>query len=149
MKAQKNILSVLSVILLFSITACKNKKAEQEKLQTEVMNVHDELMGKMESIMNNKSALSLIENRLDSLKIVDASLDTAKLRLDIEKSKVTLTSSDDAMMKWMNDFNPDYSGKSEDQILDYLNKEKAKISVIKNKINQSLSNSDSLIIKYK
>ena len=106
-------------------------------------------MGKMDVMMSNKSALSLIETHLDSLKIVDSSLDTAKLRLDIEKSKAELSSSDDAMMKWMNDFNPDYNGKSEDQILDYLNKEKVKINTVKSKINQSLLNSNSIINKYK
>lgn len=129
-------------------TSCNNDKVEQKKAQDEVMKGHDELMGQMDKIMNNKSILNKMEQRLDSLKMKNSNLDTTKLRTDIEALKADLTSSDDAMMTWMNHFNPDYTGKKHQEVMDYLKDQKIKIDSVKTLFDQSLSKSDSLISKY-
>ncbi|MBU2267933.1 MAG: hypothetical protein KJ744_10885 [Bacteroidetes bacterium] len=113
------------------------------------MKTHDELMMDMDKIMNNKSALSQIQNKLDSLKQRNITLDTATLNSEIISIKSKLDVSDDAMMKWMNNFNPDDTGKTPSEIVTYLSAQKIKIDAVKTLFTKSLSKSDSLIAKYK
>lgn len=140
---------IISFILVISFHSCKDQKAEQKQLHEEVMKTHDELMIDMDKIMNNKSALSQIRSKLDSLKQQHLSLDTTSLNSEIISLKANLDVSDDAMMKWMNNFNPDYTGKTQPEIVTYLNAQKIKIDSVKTLFTQSLSKSDSLISKYK
>lgn len=146
-----NKISLYSFFIAFtfiSFTSCNNDKAEQKKAQEEVMKGHDELMGQMHKIMNNKSMLNKLESYLDSLKIKNPALNTAKLKSDIEALKADLTSSDDAMMTWMNHFNPDYTGKKHQEVMNYLKEQKIKIDSVKTLFDESLSKSDALISKY-
>jgi hypothetical protein len=145
----KVLIFTFSCILVISLHSCKDKKAEQKQLQKEVMKTHDELMMDMDKIMNNKSALSYIRSKLDSLKQQNIALDTISLNSAIISMKANLDGSDDAMMKWMNNFNPDYTGKTQPEIMTYLNAQKIKIDSVKTLFNESLSKSDSLITKYK
>ncbi len=138
-------------MLLTSIlwAGCQNQKAEQQKLQKEVIDQHDVLMLRMDLLQDNKSALSLIENNLDSLKNAKPDLDTIQLKTEIINLKLKLDSSDEAMMKWMNNFNPDYIGKSNEEIMSYLKDQKIKIDSVKTLFDQSLSKSGAIIQKYK
>ncbi len=125
---------ILFFIIIISIHSCKDQKAEQKQLHEEVMKTHDELMMDMDKIMSNKSALSQIRSKLDSLKNQNANLDTTSLNSEINSMKVNLDSSDDAMMKWMNNFNPDYTGKTSSKIMTYLSAQKIKIDSVKTSI---------------
>ncbi len=135
--------------MTLSFTSCKDQKAEQKQLQEEVMKTHDELMGQMDLLMKNKLALSKLELHLDSLISIKPTLDTAAFKSQIIEIKNQLISSDDAMMKWMNNFNPDYTGKSHEEIVSYLDNQKLKIDSVKILFKQSISKSDSILIKYK
>jgi hypothetical protein len=137
------------VFLLFALSGCQNQKAEQQKLQKEVINQHDVLMVRMDLLQDNKLALSLIESKLDSIKKVKPDLDTVQLKTEINDLKIKLTTSDEAMMKWMNNFNPDYTGKSHDEVMNYLKDQKIKIDNVKTLFDQSLSKSGIIIQKYK
>lgn len=145
---KKLFLSLSFILMIAFFTSCNNDKAEQKKAQEEVMKGHDELMGQMDKIMNNKSMLNKLESHLDSLKMKDPALDTTKLKSDIEALKADLTTSDDAMMTWMNHFNPDYTGKKHQEVMDYLKDQKIKIDSVKTLFDESLSKSDALISKY-
>jgi len=149
MKLNKRTYLIIFSILLISFTGCKDQKAEQKKLQSEVMEVHDVLMGEMDLIMKNKTELSNLQLYLDSLKKLDPTLDTVDFKIQIENLKKQLVSSDDAMMQWMNNFNPDYTGKSHEEILSYLNNQKIKIDSVKTLFKESLSKSNTLLVKYK
>ncbi|TKB97706.1 hypothetical protein [Pedobacter cryophilus] len=137
------------VFLLFALSGCQNQKAEQQKLQKEVIDQHDVLMGRMDLLQENKSALSLIENKLDSLKKVKPDLDTVQLKTEMIDLKIKLTNADEAMMKWMNNFNTDYTGKNHDEVMSYLKDQKIKIDSVKTLFDQSLSKSGAIIQKYK
>lgn len=137
------------IVAAFSLSNCNNQNPSQKELQSEVMGVHDSLMLKMEATMSNNSALSLIKSKLDSLKTINPGLDTTKISTEIKTVSAQLTAADDAMMKWMNNFNPDYTGKSKSEIIDYLKNQKLKIDSVKTLYQQSLSKSDSLLSKYK
>lgn len=138
----------LLTLLLINLTACVDPKAEQKKLQKEVMAVHDSLMMDMGKLSNSKEKLSLILTKLDSIKTSQSSLDTSNLKTTIFDAKLSLTKADDAMMDWMNGFNPDYTNKSEQEVEVYLKNQKTKIEEVKTLFKNSLFISDSIITKY-
>ena len=138
----------LFTLLLINLTACVDPKAEQKKLQEEVMAVHDSLMMDMGKLSNSKEKLSLILTKLDSIKTSQSSLDTSNLKTTIFDAKLSLTKADDAMMDWMNGFNPDYTNKSEQEVEVYLKNQKTKIEEVKTLFKNSLFTSDSIITKY-
>jgi hypothetical protein len=145
----KNCKEFLILILFFiSITACQNPKKTQEGLHKEVMAVHDSLMMDMGKLSDRKSKLSAILTQLDSLKIAQPSLNTTALKNTIFGAKLSLTKADEVMMDWMNDFNPDYTKKTELEVEIYLRDEKVKIEKVKTLFKNSLFTSDSLITKY-
>jgi hypothetical protein len=118
-KIKKGLIFIFGLTII-SFTNCKDQKAEQEKLQTDVMLVHDSLMMDMGKLTEKRMMLTKLTSNLDSLKKIDTSLDTTQIKTDIADQKLALSNADDAMMKWMNGFNPDYTGKSQEEIIKYL-----------------------------
>ncbi len=145
----KNSIIIILGVSIISFTSCKDQKAEQKKLQTEVMAVHDSLMMNMGKLTDNRMMLTKLSSNLDSLKKANNALDTNQIKIEITNQKLALTNADDAMMKWMNGFNPDYTGKSSEEIVQYLGSQKIKIDSVKTLFDQSLSNSNGLISKLK
>ncbi len=145
----KALIFIISFIVVVSIYSCKDQNVEQRQLYQRVMKTHDALMIDMDKIMDNKSALSQIQNNLDSLKQQNAALDTASINAKIKSMKESLDVSDNAMMKWMNNFDADNTGKTQAEIITYLTDQKIKIDAVKTLFTKSLSKSDSLITKYK
>lgn len=138
----------LSVFTLI-FTSCNNPKQQQEDLQNSVIAVHDSVMADMGKLMEKKAQLNGIMSHLDSLKISRPALDTAKLKVEFNQTIEQLASADDQMMDWMHGFNPDYSGKSHEEVMTYLNDQKAKINLVDRSIKRVLIKSDSLIAVYK
>jgi hypothetical protein len=124
-KIKKGLIFIFGLTII-SFTNCKDQKAEQEKLQTDVMLVHDSLMMDMGKLTEKRMMLTKLTSNLDSLKKIDTSLDTTQIKTDIADQKLALSNADDAMMKWMNGFNPDYTGKSQEEIIKYLKQKKKK-----------------------
>lgn len=140
-------LVILTSTLAF--TACTNHKKEQENLQQAVIAAHDSVMTDMNTLMEKKTQVKFILSHLDSLKTKNTSLDTMKVRTDLTLLNKDLATADDAMMAWMHNFNPDYTGKSHDEIMDYLNGQKEKINSVELIFKKVIIKSDSLITKYK
>ncbi|WP_017259233.1 hypothetical protein [Pedobacter arcticus] len=135
--------------LTFAFTACNNHKKQQEDLQQSVIAVHDSVMMDMGALMEKKIAANKMLTQLDSLKSKKTSLDTAKVRTDLTQVIKELASADDAMMTWMHNFNPDYTGKSHEEVMDYLNDQKLKINAVDSAIKSIIFKSDSVISKYR
>ena len=138
----------LFIMIALTLQACNNNKQAEQDLQKQVIAKHDSIMTNMDLLMLNKSKLNKISENLNLLKSKEPTLDTFDLKQNITNAKASLIATDDAMMNWMNNFNPDYTGKSHQEILDYLNNQKVKIDAVEKAFNQSISNSNSIILKY-
>jgi hypothetical protein len=136
------------LLFIIFLTACQTQVKTQETLHIEVMAVHDSLMMDMGKLSYRKAKLSVILTQLDSLKNAQISLDTLALKNQIFDAKLSLSKADDAMMDWMNGFNPDYTNKSNQEVESYLNLQKVKIDSVKTLFKKSLLYSDNLITKY-
>lgn len=115
------------------IIASCNSINEVEKLKTEVMAIHDEVMPEMGNLMNLKSQLKEKSSELDSL---DDSGDLEQLNLLIQN----LEEADEAMMDWMRNYKDPSNEMTENQALEYLKEKMKSIQEVKEKINTSKAN---------
>ena len=136
----------LSLVVL-SFFACNNKEAE-EILQAHIFEKHDDLMKKGEIIMQNKESLNKLLASTANADSASASLDTENFHQRVNLLNNDLTMADEAMMNWMNDFNPNFDGKTHEQIMAYLNKQQAEILKVELKTNKALKMSSTFLKKY-
>ena len=142
MKTKISILLLLCSLVIFS--ACENEKAIQEKLQKTVLDEHDIVMARMDEL--NESQLKLDQIKKDFPNLNNA--DTASLSASIDSVKKELSNADEAMMTWMHNFNPDYTGMSHEAVVNYLNQQRKSIDSVKVLFDNSLSRSKAIISKY-
>lgn len=110
-----------------------------QALYDQVMNVHDEVMPKMEDIYKIKSQLQeKIANSPDLVKERKESLEAMILNLD---------SASNAMMDWMHQFDPLPDTIDEEQARAYLESQMEKIKAVKEKMNTALEQAKEEAIK--
>jgi hypothetical protein len=131
----------VTCLALLSLAACKSESKEGvEKLETEVMAIHDEVMPRMEEIMQLKGQVS------DQLNKLDSTAKTAKLTAPLQDRlnegimiNKSLSEADSLMSEWMYQYKADtLKSLDESKATEYLNLEKEKISRVKEKTNQSI-----------
>lgn len=129
-----------TIVILFAglvLFGCNDDKKQETALLNDVIKTHDKLMADDDAIMKNKMELkSLAQSDAtikDSVVVYSKSLDDA----------------DNAMMAWMNKFSPDFTGKTHDQVMAYLNSQKTQILKLDTQINQAIATSNIYISKVK
>ena len=137
---------LLALFIILSFTACNDKESE-EILQAQIIETHDALMLKGETIMANKESITKILASVQTTNNVN--LDSEGFYKKANDLNASLTKADEAMMTWMNNFNPDFGTKNHTQIMEYLNRQKADIEKVETQINGAIKTSDDFIAQYK
>ncbi len=121
---KKIFLSIFTAVLLFN---CNSNSNNLDKLESDVMAVHDEIMPKMGEIMSLKSKLA------DKLKATDStSTNYSQVKAKIDSLNSLLTIADDGMMDWMEQYNADtLKVISAENGANYLKAQKEKIDAVK------------------
>lgn len=112
-----------------SITACNgggDEKQQEKQQQDTILKMHDAMMDKDELLLTNK-------NKLDTL-LKKYPTDTAKTH-QISTLIKQVEQADDAMQTWMHQFNPDYTGKTHVQIMEYLKSQQRQIIAVDSLLN--------------
>jgi len=128
-------ISVLLATLFFS---CKTDKKSVEELQADVIEVHDEVMPKMDDIMKLKAQLKLIKVDTSEVLPSDELVLVNNLIDNLEKA-------DKSMMNWMRNYDSLMEGMSEEEKLNYLMKEEAAIKLVKQKMLSAISEAKTFI----
>jgi uncharacterized lipoprotein NlpE involved in copper resistance len=136
-----------AALVLFCFFGCNNKESE-EILQAHIIEKHDDLMKKGDNIMLNKERLNKLLSKSEYADSASASLDTESFHKKVNDLNDNLTKADEAMMDWMNNFNPDFNGKSHEQIMAYLNKQQEAILKVEKQTDLSLEKSNSFLKQY-
>jgi TolA-binding protein len=147
----RNLVLLVVVVIIACNNAANNNSAPKAKTKTdsimdEVMEGHNGAMAKISKLHQTKNQIQQV---LDSI---------SKLPADVQKNSVhyktlldsafkRLTRADEAMDKWMNEFNMDSAANDVEKRSKYLESEKVKVSNVKDEIINSLQNADSLIKK--
>lgn len=135
--------------LLLVFTACKDTKKDEKKLESEVMEMHEKVMADGETAMQNKMKLDTLILKKDSIKKAFPALDTAAENKTMRELSSRILKTDDAMSDWMNKYNPDFRGKSNEQIIDYLTQQKKIVGQINTQYNSVIQASNQYLLKYK
>lgn len=117
----------LWAISFFTIACESGSKNELDKLEAEVMAVHDEIMPKMGDIMALKEGLAANLKKTDS-----TSANYRKIKQETDSLSYLLTDSDNGMMDWMDQYNADtLKAISAEDASKYLLDQKLKINIVK------------------
>lgn len=128
----------LTAASLIMLSACKDTKKQEKDALNDVIKIHDEAMAKDEQAVKNKMLLdSLLKDRTIT--------DTVKARAALS----ALTEADHGMEEWMHQFNADYTGKSHEQIIRYLNDQKKQVNQMNRQLAKAVNQSNQVITTYK
>lgn len=111
---------VLSLPLLLS--SCDSPKAKEEALAKQVLELHDEVMPKMQDMMRLRKELKKQKSTLDSTSLENATIDTLILNLE---------NADKGMMDWMHNYNGGQNLYTHEEVMNYLEAEKEKMAKVK------------------
>ena len=146
---------ILALLIAVAITACNNAannnstpkaKTQADSLMDEVMEGHNVAMAKISKLHQTKNQ---IQQALDSISKLpgNAQKNSVHYKTVLDSAFNRLTRADDAMEKWMSEFNMDSASNDPEKRIKYLESEKVKVSTVKDEIIISLQNADSLIKK--
>ena len=125
----------LSILLLIMIVACSKPSNQSDEgsdegednptqaLYDQAMNIHDEVMPKMEDIYKIKSQIQ--EKIANSPNLVKERKET------LERTILQLDSANNAMMDWMHEFNPLPDSVDEEEARAYFENQIEKIKKVK------------------
>ena len=141
MKSFKYTILILTT-LLFSCG--NNQKTDEKKLEKqlydEVIEIHDEVMPKMSTILALERQLKEKIQELDS-----ASPDeTAKIEL-LKNQIPKLQEADEAMMQWMRNFQVNQEGWSHDSVMSSMGHEKDRITIVREKMLETITETEQLL----
>lgn len=136
----KPILSLTLLALVF-FTSCVDKEKEaQNNLFKDVMAVHDEIMPKMDDIMNFKKQLKQKVEDFSAVQPVDSAAIS-----ELQQAIADLDNSHDEMMGWMRQFNRNFEGMVNEDILSYLNGQMDKIKKVGEVTNAALKQAEEML----
>jgi hypothetical protein len=126
----------LLALLVVTLNACTDNKAEEKALLNDVIKIHDKVMMADEALMKNKMQLDTISKQVSPI---------ANDNATIKSLSKKLVDADTAMENWMHKFDPDFTGKSHDDIMNYLNQQKKQIVAIDSQIKVAVNESDNYL----
>ena len=129
--------AIISTAFLL-LTACTDSKKQEKDELEQVIKIHDEAMAKSEQAIKGKMLLDSLAKANSNLK-----------NTDINKIVSDLSTADAAMEDWMHQFNADNTGKSHEQIMQYLNDQHKKVADVNDRLKSAIEQSEKFISTHK
>jgi len=128
--------TLLITACLFAF-GCTDHKAEEKASLDQVLRIHDKVMQADEQLMKDKM-------KLDTLLKRSAGKDTSGNQ-QIRKLESQLVKADAVMENWMHKFDPDFTGKPHEYVMDYLAKQKREITDIDSQMKAAVNTSEAYL----
>lgn len=109
----KNILKLSFFLVAILLVSCTSKEKDIEKLKSETIAIHDEVMPKMDDIMKLKKALKAKKDTSEDVK-----------PNQVQDLILALEEADEAMMNWMRNYDPRMEAMSDEEKIAYLKRQK-------------------------
>lgn len=147
MKIKILLVALTAIAIACNDTGTKDtldKKAKADSLQNEVIEGHDIGMAKMPKLRRTRDA---VDHKLDSLRSVPAVKIDSAYTQELQQVRNLLIDAEGHMNNWMENFKLDSANDNLDVRIKYLEGEKATVTVVKDKILNSLQRADSILAK--
>ena len=138
----KPFVAALSLVLL--LAACTDRYKQVEELQTEVLDLHDTTMLKMDALYTTLDRLKPLRDSLSS----DSMSPSAQLD-EVVEAMTMLRKADDAMMDWMAEFKPVEKDDPIEESIAYLEEQKKSIIEVDRQMDESMENGERVLAKLK
>ncbi len=140
----------LSYILLLcaGLASCKSQPDYKESRE-EVIKVHDVVMADQGKVVDQQMQLEALLKDMVALKQKYPALDTLKEKDSIIILHKNLNRAEEAMNTWMHEFEPDISGKSNQEAVAYFQAEKLKIEKVDTLFKTELKRASDYLGKFK
>lgn len=140
MNTVKQLILVSVFLPLFS---CSEDRSEVDKLRTEVFGIHDEVMPKMDKLMELREAITHEVSLTDSILKIKEDAIVKNKKTEALAIGESLDDADSEMMDWMRNFKDDsVNTLKADMAVNYLKSEKIKIEKVRDKMLESISKAE-------
>ena len=139
---------IAGIVLLAVLAACQ-QVTDYKAVRDDVMKFHDIVMADHGIIIDNQMKLDTLLKDFKALKEAFPEMDTLKERAAMTALKLELVKAEDAMNNWMHQFEPDVTGKSNEEAVKYFKAEKKKIADIDSVYKQEIKISREYLLKFK
>jgi len=142
----KKLIALLT--LATGVIACTqqvNYKSERD----EVMKFHDIVMEDHNKLLDNQVKLDEMLKHLSLLKQNFPAVDTLKEKIAMKEVLTRLNHTEDLMNDWMHKFEPDVTGKSNEDAVKYFKGERVKIGRIDSIYKAEVKSSDAYLAQFK
>lgn len=139
---------ILVIALMALATACTtgvNYKTERD----EVMKFHDVVMEDQGKVVDNQMKLDSLLKNLSALNKQYPTIDTLKEKGLMTATKIRLEKAEELMNDWMHKFEPDITGKSNEEAVVYFKAERVKIVKIDSVYKTEIKASDAYLSQFK
>ncbi|ADR23350.1 hypothetical protein MATR_28010 [Marivirga tractuosa] len=130
----KNILKLSFFLVAILLVSCTSKEKDIEKLKSETIAIHDEVMPKMDDIMKLKKALKAKKDTSEDVK-----------PNQVQDLILALEEADEAMMNWMRNYDPRMEAMSDEEKIAYLKRQKKSIEEVSEKMKFSISEAEAFL----
>ncbi|KIO75698.1 hypothetical protein TH53_19170 [Pedobacter lusitanus] len=141
-------LFLAAIVLVTGAVACTqtpNYKTERD----EVMKFHDTVMEDHGILVNNQMKLDSMLKDLPALKAKFPATDTVKEKVAMKATLERLNGAEELMNDWMHKFEPDVTGKSNEDAISYFKAERIKIGKIDSLYKAEIQSSDAYLKQFK
>lgn len=136
------------MLLVFAIASCKQQR-DYKASRDEVIKVHDIVMADQGKVVDQQMKLNEMLGNLSDLKEKYPDIDTLKEKDSIAIVRDRLIVAEEAMSTWMHEFEPDVTGKSNDEAIAYFESEKQKIQKVDTLFKAELKRAAAYLSKFK
>lgn len=138
----------MAVAIVAMAAACTQQK-DYKKERDEVMKFHDIVMEDQGVVVSNQMKLDSLLKGLKGLKKSKPEIDTLKEKAQMVGLKAKLAAAEEEMNTWMHKFEPDVTGKSNEDAVKYFQAEKTKVARIDSLYKQEIKISNDYLTKFR
>jgi inactivated superfamily I helicase len=135
-------------MLVLAFTSCK-QQADYKATRDQVIKVHDVVMADHGKVVDQQLKLGEMLKNMSAVKANNPQLDTLKEKDSISVVRDRLNVAEEAMNTWMHEFEPDVTGKSNDEAVAYFEAEKLKIQQVDSLFKAELKRAEAYLSKFK
>lgn len=136
------------LIIIIAVSACKPQTDYKTK-RDEVIKLHDVVMADQGKVVSREIQITDVLKDLKALKNKNPQIDTLVEKDSLRAIHSRLSKADEAMNDWMHQFEPDVTGKSKEEAVQYFEAEKVKIQKVDTLFKQEIKAADAYLSKFK